>query len=1352
MITERAADAGWRLHGASRPDLIRRETLIDIFADSARRLPSKTAMQLLGGDEHLTYSALEAAAGQLAGALAARGIGPGHSVGLYFRRSIAMHVAMLAILRVGAAYVPFDGDAPLDRVRTCLADCGSSAVLTHEAIGVDTTRLGVPALHVEALLAEGHGAVSHAVAPEARAYVIYTSGSTGEPKGVSVSHRNACHYVRSVNETLGFEAADVVLQQASLAFDLSLEEIFVPYLVGATIAVASDDAMRDLDGLPDLLERAGVTVMDTVPTLLGLLERPPSSVRLFIVGGEACPPSIVDRYAGAGRRLLNTYGPTEATVVATAAELFPGRPVTIGRPIANYTAYVVDDTLAPVRTGETGELLIGGPGVAMGYIGQPDLTALKFVANPFADTGATDPLLYRTGDAVSVDDQGNIVFHGRVDAQVKIRGYRIELGEIEALVSREPGVLQAAVAVSPHPSAGDVLVGHVVVDESFDLGALQRRLAERLPAYMLPRYWNQLSALPTLVSGKLDRKALAALPLPDVTSAGEQEQPATLIEAQVLQAAREVLGLKVVPLDADFFIELGGHSLIAARFVSELRKTPNLANVALKDVYAFRSVRGLAAILQERAEHEGGQRADLSFEPVPLRRRFLCGLAQAVALPFIIMIVTAQWIGLLLSSIFLVRVDTPMWQEALILSSVFVTLNLGAKVVVVALKWLIIGRTKPGVYPLWGSYYFRIWLLQRIVHLTAHKFLQGSPLMSLYLRALGARVGRDAVIHEFEDGAIDLISIGDRASIGTKVKLGNVEVIGDKVYVGRITVGADAHIGNGAVIGHDVQIGDGASIGDLTAIASGTTIARGEAWSGSPATRLDTSDEEPLPPHPSMSTPLRIVRGVGFFVAYNVSLIIGLLPIFPAFYVLYHFEGWISADPNYNLSWALVAAFSLPAALVLIIISMAVVVALRWILMPRRVEPGRHSILGMFYFRKWIISLTTESMLETLNSLYATVFMRNWYRLMGARVGKGTEISASFAGRYDLIEMGRDNFIGDEAVFGDEEIRGGWMTLKRLKTGDRCFFGNSAVVPQGSVIEDDALLGVKSMVPPSNHIRAGETWLGSPSMQLPNRQKIILDARSTYEPSRWARLGRMSFEAAHTAFPVAVLVTIVYIAAELMAEPIDEGRWGMAFAYFLMAGLVTASIMYSMAVLFKWVMMGVYRPVMKPMWSWWAMRTEAVAVLYGGLASKVLLEYLRGTPFLPWLLRPFGAKVGKGTWINSTDICEFDCTEIADHAVINMGACPQTHLYEDRIMKVGRIVIGRGATVGTGSTVLYDATIGEFAQLRPLTLVMKGESIPPHTVWSGIPAQHTPPGATGAASEHARGAIGTAGTDPQKAA
>jgi non-ribosomal peptide synthetase-like protein len=477
-----------------------------------------------------------------------------------------------------------------------------------------------------------------------------------------------------------------------------------------------------------------------------------------------------------------------------------------------------------------------------------------------------------------------------------------------------------------------------------------------------------------------------------------------------------------------------------------------------------------------------------------------------------------------------------------------------------------------------------------------------------------------------------------------------------------------------------------------------------------------------LPEHPELGKLMRALQSVGYFIAYNIGMIIGLLPIFPAFYVLYNLDNWTSEETDYIITWPTVAVLAWPAALVLVIISMAVVVLARWMLLPR-IEAGRYSIFSSFYFRKWAVGLATNSILETLNSLYATVFMRNWYRLMGAKVGRGSEISASFAGRYDLIEMGENNFVGDEAIFGDEDIRGGWMTLDRLKTGDRCFFGNSAVVAAGSVIENDALIGVKSRLPDQLHVKAGETWLGSPAIRLPTRERIVHPATTTYEPPFLMRLWRMVFEALHTSLPTAVLITTAYISADIIAEPFDEDRWGEVMALVMSAGIVIAFLLYSFSVATKWAFMGIYRPVMKPMWSWWAMRTEAVAVFYGGLASKTLLEFLRGTPFLPWMLRPYGTKVGKGVWINTCDITEFDCTRIGDHAVLNMISCPQTHLYEDRIMKVGRIEIGRGATIGTGSTVLYDSKIGEFAQLKPLTLVMKGETIPAHSIWAGAPAQ-----------------------------
>jgi non-ribosomal peptide synthetase-like protein len=1325
MALDQVDTADWVLSGPSRPDLVRNESLVDIFAVTAARLPAKPALSLIGTDRSLTYRALDEAASAAARALVANGVEKGEPIGLWFRRSLDQQVAMLAVLKAGGVFIPFDAAAPVERVRTCLANCGARRLLTHAELGPAPDGLGVNVVTLDSLVAAGaHGtAALPAVGPDDLAYVIYTSGSTGTPKGIVVSHRNVCHYVRAVNERLAIRETDVVLQQASLAFDLSLEEILVAYLVGATQKVATDSALGDIDALAATLEREQVTVIDAVPTFVQMLSVLPSTVRLVVVGGEACPAALVERVAASGCRLLNTYGPTETTVVATAGELAVGEAVSIGTPLPNYSAYVVNSELAPCRRGEVGELLVGGPSVALGYVGLPELSAAKFIANPFATPAASDPVLYRTGDAVSIDERGRLLFHGRIDLQVKIRGYRIELGEIEAAILGQGGVRAAAVVPSPHGSAGDVLVAHVVADREFSETNARTALAARLPTYMQPTFWQQHADLPQLASGKIDRKALAALPLSSPAAAGEQEAPGSLTEAHLLRAAREVLGLPVVALDADFFADLGGHSLLAARFVSEVRKSPHLASIALKDVYCERTLRRLAAVLDERARSGGTARESLEFPPPPLSRRLLCGLAQAAALPFIIAIVTAQWIGLLLASIYLVREDAPFWLEALTLCSVYVALNLGAKLTVIALKWLVIGRTRPGVYPLWGAYYFRIWLMQRLVHLTAHKFLQGSPLMRLYLRALGADIGRDAIIQEFEEGAVDLISIGARASIGAKVRFANVEVIGNEVHVGGIEIGAGAQVGNASVIAGNVTIGAGAELADLTLVGAGACIGMYERWEGTPARFIGYVNPTADLPHPEIGGLARAAQTIGYFIAYNLVMMVGLLPIFPAFYILAHMDALTFGDRDMVVPWEWVLLLAWPAALALVFASMLLVVAMRWMLFPRRVVPGRHSIYSGFYFRKWVMGLATEAMLETLNSLYATVFMRSWYRLMGTKVGSGTEISANFSGRYDLIELGANNFVGDETIFGDEEVRNGWMTLDRVRTGDRCFFGNLSVVAKGAIIEDDALIGVKSRLPESLHVGKGETWFGSPAIAMPNRQRLALSADQTYQPPPHMRVLRTLFEALHTSFPTAVLISLAYITADVIEFPIDAGDWVGAAAIFLVAGVAVSLVMLAISVVFKWIAMGVYRPRQAPMWSWWAMRTEAVSVLYGGLSSKVMLDYVRGTPFMPWLLRLYGVRIGRGCWINCADLTEFDCVTIGDFAVLNMHANAQTHLYEDRVMKVGRIRIGRGATIGSGAIVLYDTDIGDWAQIEPLTVVMKGETVPAHTAWCGAPSR-----------------------------
>ncbi|MBM3608109.1 MAG: AMP-binding protein, partial [Alphaproteobacteria bacterium] len=1067
-------------------------------------------------------------------------------------------------------------------------------------------------------------------------------------------------------------------------------------------------------------------------TLLAMLPRDVAGLRIIILGGEACPPSVADRWSREGRTIFNSYGPTEATVVATVAKVLPGETVTIGKPIANYTCYVVDDQLNIVEPGVEGELLIGGPGVATGYLKRPELTAEKFIANPFDNSGH-DPVLYRSGDAVILAENDELLFRGRIDDQVKIRGFRVELGEIEARLA-QMNEISAAAVVLRNDGGMDQLVAFITPVEGAKPEArdLRARLREALPAYMVPARFEIVGELPRLPSGKTDRKALKARELTLIVNTDVQEEPQNETEAALLAAAKKVLPPQSIPFDADFFTDLGGHSLIAAKLISELRQTPALAGVTLQDIYAGRTLRKLGQIIDDRAAlmggGKGGAPADLSFAPVPNWKRSLCGAAQAVALVPILALVTIQWLSLFLASIWILRSDSPLWLEMLTLLCVYAGVNISVKLLVIGLKWVIIGRTKPGAYPLWGAYYFRLWLVQRLVQVTTMKFLQCSPLMRWYMRALGAKVGKDAMIGEIEAGAIDLLTIGDNATVGLKNKFGNVEVIGNQVFVGPVTIGNGALTGNCCVISRDVVIGDDAQLKDLTALQAGTTVGAAEIWDGSPGKKVGDVNLAELPAIAEAGPLRRAAHAVVYSLSYIVILMFGLVPIFPAFYILFHLDELITGVKDLDVSWSMLPFVTWPAALALVIVAMALIIAVRWIVQPGRIQPGVYSIHSNFYLRKWIMGLAAEVTLETLSSLYATVYMGHWYRLMGAKIGKGTEVSTNLAGRYDLVDIGKGNFIGDETVFGDEEMHRGWITLHRVKTGDRVFFGNDSVVAAGSVIGDGALIGVKSKMPESLKVKDGETWFGSPPISIPSRQRVEgIPVHWTYEPPLWFKIFRYFFEAAHTSLPTAFFITLAFITADIIAEPLDEGKWGLAFLYFLFAGAFSTMACIAFTVTIKWINMGVYKPTMKPMWSFWAMRTEMVAVMYGGLAGKASNEYLRGTPFLPWVLRLHGCKIGKGVWMDLTDVTEFDCITVGDYCALNGFSCLQTHLYEDRIMKVGRVHLGKGVTVGWGATVLYDTKVGDYAQIAPLTVVMKGENIPAQTAWAGSPAQPARP-------------------------
>jgi len=1294
--------------------------LPDLFFSRANIAPDSVAAVFEG--RALTYREMADRVEAMARGLVAAGVKPGQFVGLWMTRSLDLQIALLAILRAGAAYLPFDQAAPPERVAICLNDAEAVALVVDHTTQPQTGTIAQTVLAATALARpEGALPVLHdAVQPEDPAYLIYTSGSTGVPKGVVISHRNICHYLASAQTLFQLSASDVVFQGASVAFDLSLEEIFLPYLVGARLWIATQEILQDTENLASRMAQAGITVLDTVPTLLALLPEDVPSLRVIILGGEACPPALAAKWCRPGRHLFNSYGPTETTVVATAIEIRPEDPITIGRPLPGYTAYVVDDMLHTVTPGVEGELLIGGPGVARGYWRRDELTAQKFIANPFR-ADCPDPVLYRTGDAVIEDEEGRLVFRGRIDDQVKIRGFRVELGEIEARLGEQPGVLQAALVLR-RDGEMDHLVAFVKLAPGTTVASetWRKALAATMPPYMIPTHFQAIDELPTLTSGKLNRKALASVPLdlPDVPTEADGV-PANPTEAALLAALKPLLPGQPITFEADFFLDLGGHSLIAARFVSAVRKTPALSHLTIHDVYAARTLRGMADLLIAR----GAQKVEnLGFTPPPLLRRFLCGLAQAISMPGVLAITTAPWLAVFVGYQLFTGEEHNFWREARVVTLTYAAINLAVSVFAIAAKWLILGRTKPGSYPLWGVYYFRWWLARQIIGAIHLNWFKGTPVLRVLFRLLGAKVGQDVIFSDFDMGAIDLIEIGDNAAFGSKMLFANAEVVGDRLIIGTLKIGAGATVGSSCVLSSGSEIGEGAELADLTALPVGTKVGAGEFWEGSPGRKVGMVPDHGLA-LAKASDGRRAVHFAVYALLLGILPAIALIPIIPAFYILDNLGDWASDRlPLGDL--ALLPIIAWPAAMALILVTVLLITAIRWIVLPK-VETGTYSIHSWFYIRKWVVALATELTLETLSSLFATVYMRNWYRLLGAKIGRDAEISTNLGGSYDLIEIGEKSFIADEVVIGDEEVRNGWMILKKVRTAKRVFVGNSAVVPPGSDIPEGTLIGIKSRPPADNSLMTeGSTWFGSPPLPLPLRQRFdTINTMWTYEPSLGRRVGRAVFEAFSVSLPSMLAICLGSRAVDYLAPAIfARDFWALTWQFIWCSTGISVGLALA-AVIIKWVMMGVYKPNMQPMWSWWALRTEAVAVNYFGLAGAVLLDHLRGTPFLPWFLRLFGCKFGQGIYMDSTDITEFDCVRVGDYAAVNAGGLLQTHLYEDRVMKIGRVDIGEGAMIAGGTTVLYDTKVGDYARVGPLTIVMKGEELPAHSQWQGAPAQ-----------------------------
>jgi amino acid adenylation domain-containing protein len=409
------------------------ERLPEYFEQTCDRRQHETAV--ICGSSRLTYQELDHRANRLAHLLISRGVAKGNPVGILLERSLDTYIALLGVLKAGAAFVPLDPLFPSDLVAFIVEDAGLRGLVTTSAFREKTSALSCPVLELdqehEALSVQDETRPQVCVDPVSLCYIIYTFDTTGRPKGVAVSHANIVNFLRVVTPIYRVTRNDRVYQGMSIAFDFSFEEIWPTWIAGATLVAGPTDSQRLGHGLTEFLVEHKITVLCCVPTLLATIERDVPSLRSLLLGGEVCPADLVSRWSRPGRRMLNTYGPPETTLTATWCELFPGRPVTIGSPLPTYHIYILDDQLRLVEDGESGEICIGGPGVAIGYLNRPDLTKDRFVPNPVWRDREIVSRLYRTGDFGRVTPSGEIEYLGRIDTQVKIRGYGIGRGKVE---------------------------------------------------------------------------------------------------------------------------------------------------------------------------------------------------------------------------------------------------------------------------------------------------------------------------------------------------------------------------------------------------------------------------------------------------------------------------------------------------------------------------------------------------------------------------------------------------------------------------------------------------------------------------------------------------------------------------------------------------------------------------------------------------------------------------------------------------------------------------------------------------------------------------------------------------------
>ena len=1317
------------------------ERLDHLFEQRCDRMASDH-MAVVTEDIALTFRELDNRANQAARYLLGQGLKAGDRIGLLFDKSIHGYVGLLAVLKIGAAYVPLDASFPSDRITFILRDAAVKAIISVSRFRQKLSEFAVKQIMLDCAEQEISkkqtvrlGDHERTTSSDQLFYIIYTSGTTGKPKGVAIEHAGICNFVKVAGEVYGIREGDRCYQGMTLAFDFHVEDLWVPLIAGATLVAGKSGANLFGNDLHAFLLKQRVTVLPCVPTLWATIEQDLPDVRIVLLSGESVPHNLVVRWHRPGRTILNAYGPTECSVSSTLRTLVPESPVTIGCPLPTYTVIILDEHKdAVVSEGAIGEIGIAGIGLAVGYLNREELTKQKFISDFLGLPNNPSKRIYRTGDYGRVRDDGELEFLGRIDTQVKIRGYRIELGEIESVLLQLPQIAQAV--VNPYelePGVVDLVAYYTGRQGAPKVSPneVSETLRRQLPGYMVPSYLEEIPIIPMTSNNKVDRKSL---PPPKglrlSVSSRKFVAPRTDTEMALVGALIEVMKIERASMDDNFFEDLGAHSLLMARFNAEIRKRLKISTVSMRDIYQNPTIGKLAHYLDslpDEAWDGDAKRATTreAFHYPSDLAYYGCGLLQF-----------AWYLGWAVVGL-CIFVETIRWTYAAMpnLGDVYLrVLALGLALTVffsilpIAAKWLVIGKWKPETFPVWSLRYFRFWAMKSLLA-SAPIARFGDPFYNLYLRLLGAKIGANAVIHSSFPVCTDLVSIGANTILCKEAIIRGYKAKSNYIHIGGVSIGANAFVGEGSVIDINTIMENDTQLGHASSLHEGQRVPRGKRYHGC---RAQETTANYCVVEPKNCTPLRrwtyslVPVVVGFVLAPLIVPLMYLL--FPMFY---QFIGgaqfnYDAPGPDLLLIGRKVLLLTLAAFFIGVVFGLLAIGALPRLLNLLLKPDKTYVLYGVHYFiHQMIVGMTNSAFYNRLFGDSSAVV--HYLRWVGYRLNKIIQTGSNFGmdQRHEnplLCDIGCGTMVSGGLKMINETKSSSSFKISKVKVGEHNYLGNYVRIPADSKVGANCLVATKALVPIDGPVRENIGLLGSPCFEIPRATGRDKEMARMDDATRLRQLrakNRYNLVTA-TLFLLSNWFMFFVVSLGLLMTLIYFPRYGMGSVF---AG--AASTLFFVA-----------------FWLWFAERS---VLRFGRLTSKVVslldeyfwfherhwklcgLWYLEpaftGTPFKNLISRLQGVRLGRKVFDDGGHLDEYTLIEIGDYTNLNAECVIQPHSLEEGVFKSDYVKIGAGCTLGSAANLHYGVTMGDYVVLEADSFLMKGEVVDSDTIWRGNPAR-----------------------------